>query len=997
MSVSNPRFSTPVPANDIEPAERRAKPASRRRIAKEGLPLILSLIAALGISYVLVPRGQEMALLRLESGDAAGAREVLEQRYADGETSPAIIAALARARALTGDLPGAVALLEPLARERPQDLVVINALVTYRRADGRDQAGLLRAVTMLQAVQPSVPRMREIAILHGMLGQRDEQRAALHRLLAAETGDVADYLMLARLEAGAGAPAAGIAALQRLAREHPRAVDEHVVALAVSLHVQAGHPEEALAAAGSWLAQQDADVAAMTAPTLASILGPAERPDLVVALLAPWAGPTAPAGLILALAQAEIDAGRAEAALTRLEALPLGVAAEALEVRLLRLRLAVALAEFERAIEAASLLGASDVSDPLIAALSMAAMDTGRPDLLRRLLGWGGPELLRADPALAAEAALLLDDEDAARRWSAMVPATSAAAGLPVRALGFARVLFHTGQEERGLAAFAQLLTRPDLTPDMLAEIARGYLGASRAEEGAMLLNRRRQEIASAAADAAWALVAAAVPTQQAVVVEWLATATDLAPFPGFLPDLTHVAADAGANDLAIAAARHLVLREDRDDVQMLLAHLLIDAGRPSDALDPLGVLRGRGADVAALHEAALTAAWRQGAPVGDALRALWSERVQAAQTPEARSAAMAMLVAFGGERETLPVLRRLATDEPARWLWSYTAAADTRGAAWEATALWAALSLRPDLPVEFRRPMAFGLLERGARPAAIDAFRELAATAAPDSADVRQLLFLWGLRPPPAAIAWIEARARRADGAEIAVWMRLLIERGAAGRAVAAYRAVPRGGAPGPARDVFLTALSVVGDRTGLAAAVREELRPDIPVGRLRLLAGLAGQSGDAALEEQVFRAMVMAGDRNPQMLRRVGLIAFRDGQFAQAERWLSEGVSGNGADAQAYFTLGEIRLRQRDPAGAQPHFEAALRRLDQSGDTSVQARKLRATLLRRLGRGREALPVYEALLAAAPSDSHLRADLVSLLMELRDYRNASLVLAAR
>lgn len=991
MSVSNPLYAVPLQAQE-RPASPKAKRASHTAV-----PLIVAITALLAISYLLVPRGQEMAILRLGSGDARGARALLEQRLAAGETSPAIIAALARARGLTGDLAGAVALLEPLAEQRPQDLEVIEALVAYQRERGNDPAGLLRAITMLQAVHPSVAQQREIAALHGMLGQRVEQRAALHRLLATGPGEVGDYLALARLEAAAGSPAAGLVALQGLAREHPRAFDVHAAALAAALHVEAGQPEAALAAARSWLRTRDLRAAALAATTLAGALGTARRPDLVVALLEPFAGPAAPSSLIVMLAQAEIDIGRGEAALGRLEALTQGEAANALETRVLRLRLAVSLGALDRATDAAVLMRVRDAPPPLIAALSMAALDAGRVDLLQRLLGWGGADLLRTDPALAAEVALRLGDEAAARRWSAIVPNTAEAFTDPRRGLRFALVLVRLEQQQRAMATFARVLGQPQLTADMLAETARAMLGAARAEEAAALLQQRRHQAPSAAAEGAWALVAATAPTQQAAVAAWLATPVDLAPFPGFLRDLMHVAADAGARGVAIAAAQHLVTREGRDDDRRLLTHMLVDAARPAEALDLLRVLRGRGVDVAALHEAALTAAWQQGAPVADELHPFWSARLATAETQEARDAAMAMLTALGAERETLPVLRQRAMDDPARWLWAYGEAARRAGVSAEATALWASLSVQPRLPAELRRWMAFGLLERGARPAAIAAFRELAATAPPDSPDVRQLLFLWGARPVPAALAWMEARARRAEAAELAVWMRLLTERGAAARAIAAYRAAPQRSGPGPAREAYLAALATVGDRAGLAAAVREELGRDNAPDRLRHLAGLAGHSGDAALEEQVFRAMVNAGDRNPVMLRRVGLIAFRDGQFAQAERWLAECASANGADAQAYFTLGEIRLRQRDAVGARRHFEDALRRLDASGDASVEARKLRATLLRRLGRGREALPIYEALLTAAPSDNHLRADLVSLLMDLRDYQRAGLVLAAR
>lgn len=961
------------------------------------LPLALAVAATVGISVLLIPRGQEEALLLLEAGDLAGARTLLERRYAEGEHSPALIATLARVRARAGDPAGAAALLEPLAAERPRDRDVVDALVAYRRQLGTDRAGLLRALTVQQALAPSTARLREIAGLHGQLGQVDQQREALRALLADDPGLPGDYLALARLEAAAGMPAAGLATLRRMARLHPRAMDAHAAALTVSLYVRDGRAEAAATAARDWLASQPAAEAARAAPMLASFLGAAQRHDLAALLLEPLAGPAAPTALVLALAQAEIDARREEAALTRLERIPPQDSAEGLEVARLRLRLALAMGETDRALAALEAMPAGQPAADVVASLAAVAVDAGRPDVLARIIAWGGAEALAADPMVATEAAVLLGDQAAARRWAEAVRVAAAARTEPARVLGYAAALMRLGERDQALAALSAIPPGTPLPAAMLAGFARGFIERHQAADGALLIGALRRRQPSPAADGAWALVAAGDPAQAPAVAEWLGGMSGPEPFANLLSDIVHVATDAGAPVAAIAAARQLVARTATDAHLLQLARLLLDAGRAKEALEPLRALQARGVEHRDLYETALLAASRQGDAEATAeLRRTWSARLASPASEEERGAALAMLVELGGADEMLPALRRLAEEAPDRWLWTYTEAATKAGRRAEVTAVWTGIARQESLPTAFRRQIAYGLLERGARAEAEAVFRSLAAHAPPDSADVRQLLFVWGPRPGAPALAWLEARARAAGSAERATWMRLLAERGGAQRAIAVYRATG-GTEGGPAREAYLAALGIAGDRAGMAATVRAELARETSPERLQALAIMAGQSGDAALEDRALRALVLAGGGDAAARRRVGLNAYRDGELPLAERVLGDHARATGGDSETLFVLGEIRTRRNDAVGARRHYEAALRRLPAGPAAGTQDRRMQATLLRRVGRGRDALPIYEALLAERPGDRHLRADLVSLLIEERNYGRAQTVLAGR
>ena len=184
------------------------------------------------------------------------------------------------------------------------------------------------------------------------------------------------------------------------------------------------------------------------------------------------------------------------------------------------------------------------------------------------------------------------------------------------------------------------------------------------------------------------------------------------------------------------------------------------------------------------------SAAWRQRAPVADELRAIWLQHLAAATEPSERVAAVYVLLELRAYPELLPVLRGLAEKDPRQWLSAYGEAATAAGRQADLPAFWTEMAMRSALPTELRRQLAFRVLESGDKRRAEQVFQALAFAAPPQSPDVRMMLFIWGPRPSTEQLDWVEARARRAAGAEAAEWMKVLIADGAPARAVAAYRA---------------------------------------------------------------------------------------------------------------------------------------------------------------------------------------------------------------
>jgi predicted Zn-dependent protease len=961
-------------------------------LAGPRLPVVAMGAAAIAASLMLIPSGREMALLRIEAGESYLAASILQARIAAGDRSPATMAALARALTALGDVAGAARLLEGVVADRPRDPAALEALAGFQRSAGRTE-GLVRTLQALQEVAPTGERLREIARLHAGAGREAEQRQALRTLVERFSAEPADYLALARLESARGQHLVGVAVLQALVARHPRAMeDASIVALELGMLLAGGEPERALARARHWLGGRNE--LGQTAPVLAGALSVGGRPDLAVALLEPHAGSGAAPQLIAALAQAESDAGNPGAALRRLEQLdatPEG-ARGGEEVALLRLRLALAVGDTDRAVAAAERAGWPTAQGELLRRLSAIALATGRTDAIRRVLQSAGGEFLASDPVLAARLHLALGDMEAARRWSER--AMAAIVGRPEEDVQLADVEVRLGRMDRALELLRRAVSERGLPPTMPWQIANIFVRTGRPDEGALLLDELRRRQPSDAAESAWALAAAAGHASE--VAAWLSAPGKDELSPDILQDLTYLAADAGARDLAIAAAERLFAVRGSPADALLLARLLLDAGRARQALERLHALPPGTHVPEDFRTAVLLAAWRQGAPVADAVRALWLRRLRAATDPAARNEAILALTELRAHADVLPVLRNLAEQDPEHWLWAFGNAATAVGRRADLLALWAELSRRPGLSPDLRRQLGFRLLDAGDKRAAELALRALAVAAPPTSRDVRQLLFLWGPRPAAEQLDWLEARARAASGQDRVAWMRLLTDRGAPNRAIAIYRATPRNGAPAGALDAYLDALEVLDDKVALVAAAREELPGATSADQLRRLAYFSARGGDATMERHALERWAAAGG-GPEAQRRLGTLAYLRRDMDSAERHLSDFVAATGGDHEACTLLGDIAAKRRDAAAALQHYAKALRLLQASEDRAFQTRMARANLLHRLGRDAEARQAYEELIAERPEHRSLRADYVAMLMKQGALRQAHDVLAGR
>jgi predicted Zn-dependent protease len=947
---------------------------------------------------------------------------------------------LARHRGLAGDFSGGIDLLRQLLDRDRTDVDVLGMLADlYGKAGRRPE--MLEALEDLQKIAPDADRQQQLARLYGEAGDTRRQAEALAMLVDRfQGGDVADRLQLARLQMQFSQHASALDTLERMVARHPKSLDASVVAAQVSAQLAAGDFSGGFERAQRWL-DAHPDAGATDAPMLAGALSVGGRPDLAARLLAPFlvadfvlqaearssslmasrlaplvtVDPVEPV-IAATWVQAKSDAGQLGEALDYIDAVfefrSADAALQQLRLELaralgrpdradaalqqLRLELALALGKPDSALAAARMLGLSHLASQTVVRLAALALSREYLSGLHWLRGSVEPVIGQHSPALAARMAIMLGDHSAAARWAESA-ASAAENGSVAEPLQIVRLLERAGQHASALRVLRQVAPEA-ISQDLLIEYARLHVGLGRPDQGLAAIDALRRTQPQVAWDQAWALMATASQRYDEVG-SWLQLSASATADPHVLRDIYHLAMDNKAHAVAVAAGHRLFGRQgssDRD--RLLLANALMAAGRPADAATHLLILHRRGKTDDEALAAALVEAWKQGAPVTAELRQLYTQRLAQHRNTPALEADIAILLGLGAYDEALPVLEQLSIAEPQRWLSAYIETAEKAGQPRRPSAVLARVADTATLPASLRAQVGFRLLDAGDKAAAERTFRTLAATTGPQDPATRRLLHLWGPRPNPAQLDWIEARAVGASGSDRASWMRLLTERGAAARAVAVY---DKTSFPTPGGDDVLEAYADAIASTGdgkLLARTLQVIGPRAQSPRLlNRLAQLAAATGDLALERRLWQAALDAGSTDPTVHRALGLLAYRARDLRSAEHHLGAFHQQDAGDVATNRAMGEIRLLRQDMAAAQHSFQQALALLDRSPTNGFASRSMRATLLHRLQRSAEARQLYRQLIAERPDDENLRADYAAMLLDIGDARSAKALLEPR
>jgi predicted Zn-dependent protease len=987
------------------------------------MTVLLWVGAAVLSGFALVPRDIEVGLMQLKDSDFGAARAVYEARLAAGDRSPEVIAALERIYLEFGDIDRATGALEEYVRANPKSIEARRKLgEVYRETQRMDQR--IENAEAIVALGANENDVRELARLYSLLSRPGDQARSLARLVERGWADAGDYLRLSQLEAAAGNRDATAAALMAWRKASPESFGEGDAQFLVRILLESGKEDKAYEEAAAWLGSHD-DAGA--AGALGSMLVTRGKGDLAWRLLEPWE-PRAAGNveLLTAVVAAERALGRNDSAFARLarqrDKLPKALWEAYLDMALARkdLESAAHLLDPERV---------EQLPEWLLVSFADAAWSAKRRDLVDRLVKLRGAGWMEARPLLAVEIALGRGDKNEARRWMVKAEASPLR---PRDRIALAGEWEKLQEPERALAQLEKI-SPDDLDEAGGMQMARLYMARGEAAKGVARLN-------APGSGPAWAMLAMS-SGQSDAVLEWLRKRqVD----PAVLIELYYAAADnrhvAAQWEIAKRVRRETAGKEERAAAIYPAALMAAAAAKLPVApeLEQYAKPRLARADLDTAEREALVRAlidvkaWATAVPEAEKLartrgeawlfafveaareagdgnrleRFLERELARGDLKQEALAQRMFLMLETAPIDRSLPWLRRMSERELAggnrragEWTSAYESALDALGKSEELSALWRRRALAADTQAEDRRGVAHRLLEAGERPTAERALLMLAENAPASSADVRQLLFLWGPRPPKNGLDWLERRAREASGEDAAAWLDALVYAGAGDRAVRAGEHL----AP-PRPEIYFRALQAARDLTGLAVALDREVAaqsgapgvaPSGDVARLRLAGRIALEESLWDPAERAWQQVVRREPGDREALGWLARVAFAGGRTKPSLGYFEAWKKSGGSDPEMHLLHGQLLEREGRKAEAKAEYEQGLKAAVTPAAPDRAGRVAAAQLRHRLGDA-SARGEFEKLLAEDPVDRALRAEWAALLLEQSKWDEAEAVLDA-
>lgn len=312
----------------------------------------------------------------------------------------------------------------------------------------------------------------------------------------------------------------------------------------------------------------------------------------------------------------------------------------------------------------------------------------------------------------------------------------------------------------------------------------------------------------------------------------------------------------------------------------------------------------------------------------------------------------------------------RLQPEDP-RWSYYLGVLAADSGRAEEARARFeTVLAEEPkDLPALLR--LAGVLRQSGEAAAALDRLEAARAIAPEDAATRAQLgQILAGLDRSSEAVGHLEAALAAQPGAT-SLWAVLAGAYRELGRVAEADAALAKRGEGQPSLDdPRMRAIYALQRGAGALTSQGSQLMQQ---GRFEEAAALFGEA-------------VAADPQNMEARLNLGAALIQSGRVEPAREALAAVLEREPANAKALFNLGMLEAGREDAEAA----EALLRRSVEADPQNPRARQALAGLLRQAGRCEDAIPHYEALLAAQPAESRARLELLLCQVRLQRYAKA-------
>lgn len=958
---------------------------------KHYLLILLVTLAGLGVSYLLWPRPQEIALMQMKDKYFEQAREAYEAQLAEGRLNIEIATRLSELYLQTGEIDKAIGVMERFIAQEPEHIEARRMLGTYYQYAQR-QDDYLRNLEEINRLSPQAQNLGQLADIYNFNTQFDKQAQTLQKVVTLKPDAQAEqYADLAALYASKGEYAKAIETLRALQQMHPQSFTAAQEQMLVSLLLDNRQPQDAAAEAAAWIKAhpEQADANAQLISMVQYRASPKEARALMDLYSAEQleANPQLQETSLLLM----LGEGREDEAYAQLRKLH---AQEHLTPELHKQLLMLSLARRDSALarelaQEAPLNAYSENELALLLELGLSQQERWLPELLSSRLDAGLDR-----PVFSAMLATARRSGDAAAKLDALAQADLQTPQL----LQIARICTRAGDEacaRRFLSRLPQAESIDEATALGAAEI---YIELRDYESAQSLLNTLPADTGSARAGQLQARIAAARGDVAKLQAYFDAQPEPLA--PRMISDLYFSAANAKQWKAATVIAEFGHRQANSAESRSRLAYAYLQNGKNAQAAQLLRENQPLGEDDENNYLAALGKLAKTDDTARRELAHYVESRLRSGLPAKRKTAMVYTLIALKETDLAMPYIRELAMQEGGQWATLYAETLDKQGKHDEARQFWIKLAAQASTSAAQKRAIAYTLLNNGYKNDALPVFRALAQKAAPESEAVKELLFLWGPRPEPDAMAWLENRYLKAPTEEKAAWAALIAERSTPEALAAFMDRNPESSRHPQLLAAYFEAQAASGRLAQQGASLRHDAEERGDTAWLREYARVARANSMPGEARNAYEALIMLDPTDDMPLAEAGTLAYGQADYSLARTYLAqyaESPSAQSPEASpaAFFYYAETLRRDKRLQEAAPYYTRAIELIDARAP-SAENQSVKAQSQIGLGHVKEGLATFEAAVKTYPGDEILRADQASALLDLKRYDDARSVLAA-
>ena len=333
--------------------------------------------------------------------------------------------------------------------------------------------------------------------------------------------------------------------------------------------------------------------------------------------------------------------------------------------------------------------------------------------------------------------------------------------------------------------------------------------------------------------------------------------------------------------------------------------------------------------------------------------------------------------------RDALPGLKELQRQDPREWEFTYIETLEILGEKQQLKEFWKRKAEAPDTGAKQKEEIAFILIEKGYRDEAEKLFLKLAEKSRADSQAVDQLMYLWGLRPRPRALAWMEKRLQSAPREDKAGWLKRLV---AVGQDETALRYIERQreSATLAMIDVMMEIQVERKQKEKFTRIASREIEQENRVPRLKKIAGYGIRIGATKIINAAYEKAYHLNPEDREVNNEYGKTMYYQGNYEKSETLLKKFVDSGGVDHISNYLIAEMLWQKRYFNQAKPYYRKSAELMSLMIVKNRNERILEARIKLRLGKKEEALSIYREQRKQYPKDEALKADYVDLLLEL-------------